>query len=441
MNPSAICASRRKRAQSLLDDHGPGPDLFPEWDPESLFASDFEAAVPLLDWAEEFGDTELGGAAPSWAAHSCRPGEGPPAPLPDPEGRGLHPLVYRGVSRRRSRNPAAGDAQRLLNRFLHQLARGSFPCRSDLSSADRAALARMGDDLRRRGQYPLTVDCRFGTSTRIATLMFQRCVFPDRRAWDGKIGPRTWAKLELLRPHGGTVAPPRPTPAPPRPSVTTGFLPSIHGFRFVNSFTLPPSITGPLARLRIPVGSGGYGLCGGMSFLAGDYFLFGVPVPTTATVPPTGSTLYNKLVRRQLDSLKLNISSALRGFGGPVLKFHRWMGLPDRGPGSVAELTAPELGTVASSLGHRRIVMLGLVLVSRSTGALTDNHQVLAYGITVRSAKRYELHVYDPNYPRRDDIRLEVRLVGREAVTTQLVGSTRRPVRGFFVMPYGAVRP
>ncbi|WP_227370552.1 S8 family peptidase [Halomonas sp. M20] len=145
--------------------------------------------------------------------HHCRPGEGPPAALPDPEGRGLHPLVYRGSDRRRSRNPTVGDAQWLLNKFLSALDSGGYHCRT---GADLAAIGRMRATL---SPALLRVDCRFGPQTDTATRIFQRCVFPGQREeWDGKIGPLTWAELERLRPAPIITPPPlRPPTSPPVP--------------------------------------------------------------------------------------------------------------------------------------------------------------------------------------------------------------------------------
>jgi len=126
--------------------------------------------------------------------HVCKPGEGPPAVLPDPEGKGPHPLVYRGVTLKRSRNPSVGDAQILLNRFLKQLKEGKFQCKP---GADMGRIQAIRKSLT---QDPLVVDCRFGPNTEKATMMFQRCVFPENpREWNGKIGPKTWGELDKLR--------------------------------------------------------------------------------------------------------------------------------------------------------------------------------------------------------------------------------------------------
>ena len=53
-------------------------------------------------------------------------------------------------------------------------------------------------------------------------------------------------------------------------------LPSIHGFKFPNSF----SVTVPLPRPFPPI-SPGFGLCGGMASAALDYFLSCIPIPSS----------------------------------------------------------------------------------------------------------------------------------------------------------------
>ncbi len=66
-----------------------------------------------------------------------------------------------------------------------------------------------------------------------------------------------------------------PSPVPPPPSTRSfaDFRPSLHGFRFTNHFTgspLPFSLGGLEKHLNLP---NDFGLCGGMSFAAADFFL------------------------------------------------------------------------------------------------------------------------------------------------------------------------
>lgn len=246
------------------------------------------------------------------------------------------------------------------------------------------------------------------------------------------------------------VIPPRVRPPPP-PAVITipskcGFRSSVHGLKFVNSFSVPAVIMKPLSmlasKLGFSVGSGGYGLCGGMSLLAGDHFTFGVAVPTTTSVPATGSALHRKLVDRQMDSLNLNLSSIGSDFGAPVLKFFDWMGRPDSGASnSTAALTTLELAKVTAALRRSKVVVIGLVLVDK-TGSLTENHQVLVHCMTRRSPSLALLHIYDPNFPLRDDIQIEVRTSGGETISKELVpGGAGQSIRGFFVMPFTPQKP
>ena len=240
-----------------------------------------------------------------------------------------------------------------------------------------------------------------------------------------------------------------------RPVGPCRFRPSQHGFKFGNLFTLPSAITSVLSRLGIPVGSGTYGLCGGMSFLAADYFSAGRPIPSASTVPGMGSSLYNKLLERQLDSLKIKpilvrgvvplvpvpIPLPRPGFAAPVMKFWRWMGLPDRGRGSIAEKTVQEVARINGILRAGRFAVFGLVLVNRS-GSLTDNHQILATCMIQPGPGHFEYAIYDPNHPMSNDVRIEVKITGGEAEAFHVApGGARTRIRGFFNMDYTPVRP
>jgi peptidoglycan hydrolase-like protein with peptidoglycan-binding domain len=318
------------------------------------------------------------------------------------------------------------------------------------------------DSLNQIMEAGLDVDGISGPLTKAAVRSFQQ---QFGLAVDGIVGPQTEGALlgagaspppcggaplpsPPFPPVPGPVPPPPPAPVPVFPACN--FLPTIHGFKFDNSFSLPASMMAILARVLAPlgiaVGSGGFGMCGGMVAHARDCFHFGVPIPPVTSPPAIGSALFNRLVSRQMDSLNLAISAGLN-FAAPVLKFARWMRLPDRGPGSVAALTAVEFFSLLPSLAGGGVEILGLVLASAPSGSLTDNHQVLARCIVQRAPDTFAIRIYDPNFHDCDDITLEVTLTGGEATTAEVVpgcpsgGPLTRAVRGFFVMPYRPVRP
>jgi hypothetical protein len=103
-----------------------------------------------------------------------------------------------------------------------------------------------------------------------------------------------------------------------------------------------------------------------------------------------------------------------------------------------------EIASINPTLRRGRFAVLGLVLANRS-GSLDDNHQVLAYCLTMRAPNNYVYAIYDPNYPLRDDIQIEVQIVNGEAQAFQVIpgggAPIRKPIRGFFHMPYSPVKP
>jgi tyrosinase len=117
---------------------------------------------------------------------------------------GTPPMIHRGTTALRSRNPWVGRAQTLLNTFLDQQRAGTESC-ADTRPATRQYIAALRAKLAPLGQDPLTADCKFGEGTEKATLMFQACRGLVR---DGKIGEKTWPHLLAL---GST---PRGTPTP-----------------------------------------------------------------------------------------------------------------------------------------------------------------------------------------------------------------------------------
>jgi hypothetical protein len=245
-------------------------------------------------------------------------------------------------------------------------------------------------------------------------------------------------------------------PAGEAASARPAFAASVHGFRFHNSFRgspLPPALaqgTSPLAAAVREALAGAelpdrYGLCGGMSAAAGDYYLAGVPIPTEATPPAQGTPLYEYLYQRQTDSLGPSAAMAL--------KFWKWMHLPTEAAEgeSTQGLTAREWPTILARLGAVGVTPVGLVYVRGARnrtadesrpGDLWDNHQVLAIGCEEKTTGVVHIRVYDPNYPGNDQVTLVLEPVGEERPARayrselRLGGGRVRPVRGCFAMPY-----
>ncbi|MFA6043543.1 MAG: hypothetical protein WC718_01040 [Phycisphaerales bacterium] len=240
-----------------------------------------------------------------------------------------------------------------------------------------------------------------------------------------------------------------------QPAAPAGFVPSKHGFGFVNHFEgvpLPREIREGktlVTRLLRQAAKGTslpttFGLCGGMSLAAADYYHAKQPPPPDTTPPKQGTPLYEYLHQRQTDSLGENLIMAT--------KFIEWMMLPDTGDGSCAARTKPELADIVARLRQGEVVPLGLVLVradgnnrSRAAaGAAWQNHQVLAYAAKEGEAVPEGIRVYDPNYPRDDGVMVVTNQAkpGPDGTQFELRHSRgSHAVRGCFPMPYRPAPP
>lgn len=232
------------------------------------------------------------------------------------------------------------------------------------------------------------------------------------------------------------------------------FKPSQNGFAFYNYFppiTLPFTLPGLPKLKRI---TGFYGLCGGMSAAASDYFLAGCPVPSREDVPASRTRLYKYIFRRAMDSFRM---------GESILRFAEWMALDDEGSNGLRRLSLSEFERLREALDNHQLVPLGLVISAGKDlkTIMRDvwlNHQVLAYAYTDNADGSTDVRVYDPNMPRRDDvsIRVEKALTSdagggeAEAQPLALEGVRLQPVnlridpariRGFFMMPYEPAEP
>jgi hypothetical protein len=218
-------------------------------------------------------------------------------------------------------------------------------------------------------------------------------------------------------------------PAPKPARSFAEFRPSRDGFAFRNEFTgspLPISLGSAEKKLGLPTR---YGLCGGMSSAAADYFLSGTPLPADTAPPGQGTPLYTYLYSRQAATFGI--------LGTMALRFIEWMRLPDDGPDGTRARTASELAPIEAALAAGKPILLGLVLVSAAQSKEPwQNHQVLAYAAT-RRGPVLDLAIYDPNFPKRDDavIRVEER-DGAPLCIRIVPGRRPMPVRGLFRMPY-----
>jgi hypothetical protein len=229
--------------------------------------------------------------------------------------------------------------------------------------------------------------------------------------------------------------------------IRTNFDPKVNGFHFTNRFD-GGAVVAELARqdrlseltgLKVPKAAqdladlasgasfwGTFGLCGGMSSTALEWFKQGDPIPVTHTIPNRDSELFRELVRRQADSLQ----------GRTVLeRCMVWQLLPDRAPAwmfwikGVGKLTTqgewPKL-RAALETGTPTLLVL---LRNHGVASPAKNHQVVAVGFDIMSGGGVVVHIYDPNHPGSSPtFALDVR--------NQTVGpkqSTGEPVRGFFL--------
>jgi hypothetical protein len=220
-------------------------------------------------------------------------------------------------------------------------------------------------------------------------------------------------------------------PADARP--ITQFKPSRDGWGFVNSFPGFPSRSSLFDRP-----GQAFGLCGGMSYAATDYFLAKAPMPAFKDVPQKNSPLWLYLFRRQMDSIG----------DGQAGKFIKWTQMEDTGRDSVASNSVDELKLAIKKIDAGEPAILGLILTDDPFNVFS-NHQILALRYKT-AGDVTTLTTYDPNYPGDDS-----RIIKAETYSAEVDGekitqlkvsrgssnASLRQIRGFFVMQYKFVDP
>ena len=239
------------------------------------------------------------------------------------------------------------------------------------------------------------------------------------------VGPFT--NIDTLVFNGRSI---QRAPAAPAVTRTTAFRPSSHGFLFANAFPRNvPHLTLVIAGQTRGVFDAGMGLCGGMVYAALDYLATGAR-PGATHAPMTGA-LFDFLCQRLFNSFG--------GVGG-VLSYLHWMH-PSRTAHERARfMVVDQWPAIKASLDSGRPVPLALVLVaSTDPFKLGSNHQVLACGYDL-SGISLALHLYDPNLPGRDDLRLQLDLAPQGPANARL-SADGCAVLAFFRTVYQAATP
>jgi hypothetical protein len=225
-----------------------------------------------------------------------------------------------------------------------------------------------------------------------------------------RIGILLAACLLLVVTNLPREAPP-PEPVPHRRRVGK-FAPSTHGFKFGNAFESGPTIEfGPLDPRSLGFGDASAGLAGGMTAYVRERYESGQPIPPDEVAPAPGTPLFRRLVRRQVQSLRwfrtpLRILAASRLSKGRAIEAARERELP----------------AIRRQIDAGRLADVCVLHSSGSSpGAMTKRtSQVLAYGYEEQDGATL-VNVYDPNWPTRDDIVIEVN-------QRSILLSTGRPV-------------
>ena len=254
-------------------------------------------------------------------------------------------------------------------------------------------------------------------------------------SWRHGVGDKVSYQLEAFaspaNPPQGAVPPTR------RP---TGFIPSEHGFRFSNAFPSVPDITIPIPFGKLEFGDASKGLCGGMVFCALDYFLAKRAVPA-AKEPPTSGELFDRLVRRLLNSFNLPTGIlnylVLMNPDYPDDDMERMKGKDFVPHGRAWQTIRVEWPAIKATLDTGQPCPLGLIRVKSAIPAdVGKNHQVLATGYEVTDDV-LTLFIYDPNYPNRNNLTLKLSLAHPEQVTPiQYSPLKTDPVFAFFRVKY-----
>jgi len=182
-------------------------------------------------------------------------------------------------------------------------------------------------------------------------------------------------------------------------------------------------------KLEDGLAAAGYGLCGGMSYAALDFYKAGLPIPWLGEQgerPQSGSRLRGYLWRRQLQSFARDIDRFL-----VWIVYLNW--IPNwlkGGPSWLSKETREEWDKLKAFIDGGSPIPLGLV---RNTISPFDCHQVLALGYDELDDIRRVIYIYDPNCPGTEST-IEFDLVGKELGAKESCNDVE--LMGFFCEDY-----
>ena len=213
--------------------------------------------------------------------------------------------------------------------------------------------------------------------------------------------------------------------------ISTFFRPSIHGWPFGNSWK--KDILFDKVTLSM-------GFCGGMCWRALQRFYNAIPIPRVIPQPSEGDELYGEIWDAQVNSVTAST----------LWKIYEWQMSPDLSHRtnlmhSLGYRTKKAWPAVRSKIDASKPVTLTLITSSNDSNLLhlKDVHRVVAYAYKIRSINPGEgspdgadkaviIHIYDPNYPNDDNVRLRF-FLGGEDNNIRINHNRGDDVHGFFL--------
>lgn len=204
----------------------------------------------------------------------------------------------------------------------------------------------------------------------------------------------------------------------------TGFIPTSHGFHFINNFKISAQI------FNLMVQEKGMGFCGGMCAGALYRFNHGLEVPLDHISPASGMPLYDELLKRQIKTMHPVVLTRMYSFQSAPDQVDQFR------KRSIGQLTKDEWPNLKAALDSGKPTILVLIRAKGFFGNPTINHQVLAIGYNYNPVTRdLKIYAYDPNKP--DLIQSLSMNLGLPDGKLYLKDTARVGTRGFFVSPYG----